>query len=176
LKHSTEQIGFQFSLSAALKVLTLVGILLGVGVLLPPGLRRFGAAALAITIGSAIVFLVLWLAEQSCARFGGHLSLPIGSMMLVSLSVFIIILILLPLPGGRGPVQLAATNEISVFVFDIRGVAMLELLFSPMFCGLIGKVRLEMGMPARFGWLIAAIVSYVLAWYLVGTYEFSPTV
>jgi hypothetical protein len=160
---------FQFSLSTALLAMTAAVVLLTASVLLPPEVIAFVA-------GSAIVFVILWLGELIRAQFAARRSLPIGSMMLTSLSVLIIILVLLPLPGGRGPVQYAAGHAGAMFVFNLRVATILVLTFSPLLCGLIGLVRMGLGMPARFGWLIAAIASYIVAWYIVGKQGFFPTV
>jgi hypothetical protein len=167
---------FQFSLGTALLVITVAAGLLAAGVLLPPRLRQLLFSVLVFVASWGIVFLVLWMGEHIRARYGEPRSLPIGSMMLTSVSALVIILVLLPLPGGRGDVQLWVHDARAMFAFDLRGATMLSLFFSPLLCGLIGKLRLDLGSPARFGWLIAAIVSYIAAWYLVVTQAFLPLV
>jgi len=167
---------FQFRLRTALLLMTVAAVLLGAGSLLPRGLRQLTIAVLVILAGSTFLFLVLWWVDQIVARNDSPRSLPIGSMMLTSVSTIIIVLVLLPLPGGRGPVQLWAGDATAMFVFTLRAATNLVMFISPLVCGLIGKIRLDLGGPARFGWLITAIASYVVAWSVVWSQAFFPTV
>jgi hypothetical protein len=162
------QARFQFRLRSILLVMTIAAIALAFAPKLTIGI-------LIIAAGSAIVFITLWLGEQVRARFGQPCALPIGSMTLLSISIFMILFVVLPLPGGRGPVQYAAGDAAAMFVFELRIVAVLVMHLSPVLSGTIGLVRLGSGMPARFGWLIAAIVGYLIAWHLIVERDFIPT-
>jgi hypothetical protein len=155
---------------------TIVAVLLGVAVLMPPRLRQFSAASLVLLGGSAAIFLVLCVGEQVRARFGVPRPLPTGSMTLTSISLSIIVLISLSLPGGSGDVQLWIDDPVAMFVFSLRCATMLALPCSLLLCSSIGKVRLDQGKPTRFGWLIIGIATYVIAWYLFLTREFFPLV
>jgi hypothetical protein len=96
-------------------------------------------------------------------------------MMLTSISTLIIFLVILPLPGGRGPLQLWAADAFAMFVFDLRVATILILPISPIICGLVGKIRLELGEPFQLRWVIAAVTSYFLAWFVVCSQAFFPT-
>jgi hypothetical protein len=142
---------------------------------MPIAVRQNLIALLVILGGSAIVFSSVWLVERRLCR-GSIRSFPIGSMILTSISILIAVLSQLPLPGAFGPVQYWAGDSTGMLVFRIRGCAMFLLLLSPLVCGWIGKSRLESWRQHEFGWLFAAVSSYLVAWQCVMIRGFFPTV
>jgi hypothetical protein len=167
---------FQFRLRTALLVVTVAAVLLATRSVLPPRLLQLVIAVLTFLAGATILFFVFWLVDERITGKALRRSYPIGSMMLASVSTLIIVLATLPLSGSRGPVQYAAGNDFAMFFFTMRVVAFLVLLVSPFICGLIGVARLGVGNRPRFGWLVAANASHVLAWYVVFSQGFFPTV
>jgi hypothetical protein len=153
----------QFGLRTALLLLTIVAVLLAVGSQLPSDIFQIICAVFVIVAGTTTLFFVLYAADRTYVRCNAPRSLAIGSMLLTAVSIWVIAIIFLPLPGSRGSPQFWDARATAVFALTLRIATFFGMLIIPVVCGLIGKIRLEFGNRFRLGWLVAAITAYFAA-------------
>jgi len=169
-----------FRLSTLLLLVTIIVCILAVGKALPLGARQVAICVSVVIVASSIVYGLLAGANQTLARKDSLPSLAIGSVVLISVCTTIIVIVLLvslmQVPARTGPIQYATGSPQGMFVFRLRVTTMLFMLVSPIVSGVIGIVRASRGISSRPGWLIAGIASFVVAWIVVMSYSFFPTV
>jgi hypothetical protein len=159
----TRRNGLQFSLKAALLLVTAVSVLVAIATAFP----RVVFSLTPIACYSAIVSLVLIRVDHKRSANRTRTSPAIGSMMLVSVSIwtmtFIGMTLIMVVPGGSGPVQFVSENSLGKYVFYLRTATIIAMTVAPVICGVAGLVSMSKGRPIRIGWLMLAIVSYVVA-------------
>lgn len=100
------------------------------------------------------------------------------SLIAVSLWTLGLILVvrLLDLPGGRGPVQYAHGHSLAMLIFNLRVITMLAMLGVPFVALVLAAIRSNsMGPRSTLLWRLAALGSYVVAWLVLFGTQFFPT-